>query len=100
MSPEQLQGENVNGHTDLFALGVNLYQLLTSLLPFRGTSMTQLMFVITNEPHVPVTTIRADLPPDLDEILDRALAKQPADRYQTGGEMARALRAVPARAGG
>jgi serine/threonine-protein kinase len=99
MSPEQLQGENVNGHTDLFALGVSLYQLLTGHLPFRGTSMTQLMFVITNEPHMPVTATRADLPPMLDDIMDRALAKQPAERFSTGGEMARALRAVPAASG-
>ena len=58
MSPEQLEGHNVNGHTDLFALGVSLYQLLTGHLPFRGASMTKLMFVIANEPHQPVTAIR------------------------------------------
>ncbi len=51
MSPEQLEGKNVNGHTDLFALGVSLYQLLTGHLPFRGASMTKLMFVIANEQH-------------------------------------------------
>ncbi len=55
MSPEQLEGKNVNGHTDLFALGVSLYQLLTGHLPFRGASMTKLMFVIANEPHQSVT---------------------------------------------
>jgi serine/threonine-protein kinase len=92
MSPEQLEGKNVNGHTDLFALGVSLYQLLTGLLPFRGASMTSLMFVIANEPHQSVTSIRGDLPKSLDEVLDRALAKNPADRYRTGAEMAAALR--------
>ncbi len=96
MSPEQLQGENVNGHTDLFALGVTLYQLLTGHLPFRGSSMTELMFVIANEPHIPVTAIRADLPPVLDTLLARALAKAPGDRFATGDEMARALRAARA----
>lgn len=94
MSPEQLQGENVNGHTDLFALGVSLYELLTGHLPFRGTSMTELMFVISNEPHIPVTAIREELPSVLDSILERALAKDPADRYGDGAEMAAALRAA------
>jgi serine/threonine-protein kinase len=92
MSPEQLEGKNVNGHTDLFALGVSLYQLLTGHLPFRGASMTKLMFVIANEPHQAVTALRADLPKWLDGVIDRALAKDPADRFQTGAEMAAALR--------
>jgi Protein kinase domain/CHASE2 domain len=96
MSPEQLEGKNVNGHTDLFALGITLYQLLTGLLPFRGTSMTQLMFVIANEPHAPLTAARPELPESLDAILDRALAKDPADRFGAGDEMAGALRQVAA----
>ena len=84
MSPEQLEGKNVNGHTDLFALGVSLYQLLTGLLPFRGASMTKLMFVIANEPH----RVRHDRSASTcrcgsNEIVDRALAKNPADRFQT-----------------
>jgi hypothetical protein len=92
MSPEQLEGKNVNGHTDLFALGVSLYQLLTGQLPFRGASMTNLMFVIANEPHQPVTSLRADLPKGLDEIVDRALAKDPADRFESAAVMAACLR--------
>ena len=98
MSPEQLEGKNVNGHTDLFALGVSLYQLLTGHLPFRGASMTKLMFVIANEPHQAVTAVRADLPKWLDGVIDRALAKDPADRFQTGAEMAAAMRQGLARA--
>ncbi len=98
MSPEQLEGKNVSGHADIFALGVSLYQLLTGHLPFRGTSMTELMFVIANEPHRPVTAIRPDLPSRLDAILDRALAKKPADRFATGADMAHALRDVAAQA--
>jgi eukaryotic-like serine/threonine-protein kinase len=92
MSPEQLEGRNVNGHTDLFALGVSLYQLLTSQLPFRGASMTSLMFVIANEPHEPVTRLRSDLPKWLDDVVDRALAKDPGARFQSGAQMAAALR--------
>ncbi len=97
MSPEQLEGKNVNGHTDLFALGVSLYQLLTGCLPFRGASMTKLMFVIANEPHESVTKVRTDLPKWLDGVLDRALAKDPSERFQSGAEMAAAMRAGMAR---
>jgi serine/threonine-protein kinase len=96
MAPEQLEGNNVNGHTDLFALGVSLYELLAGRLPFRGPSMTKLMFVIANEPHPPVSAARPDLPKQLDALLDVALAKNPADRFQTGADMADALRAVAA----
>jgi serine/threonine-protein kinase len=96
MAPEQLEGNNVNGHTDLFALGVSLYELLAGRLPFRGASMTKLMFVIANEPHPPVSAARPDLPKQLDALLDVALAKNAADRFQTGADMADALRAVAA----
>ena len=54
--------------------------------------MTSLMFVIANEPHQSVTSVRTDLPKWLDEVLDRALAKDPADRFRTGTDMAIALR--------
>jgi serine/threonine-protein kinase len=96
MSPEQLDGKNVNGHTDLFALGVSLYQLLTGHLPFRGASMTKLMFVIANEPHQSVTELRPDLPEHLNEVVDRALAKDPTERFQSGAEMASAMRSAAA----
>jgi serine/threonine-protein kinase len=96
MAPEQLEGNNVNGHTDLFALGVSLYELLAGRLPFRGASMTKLMFVIANEPHPPISVARPDLPKQLDALFDVALAKSPVDRFQTGAEMADALRAVAA----
>ena len=94
MAPEQIEGENVKGYTDLFALGVTLYEVLTGQLPFRGNSMTKLMFVIANEPHEPVTSVRRDLPVELDRIIDMALRKDPRERYQRGADMAKALRAV------
>lgn len=94
MSPEQIEGGNVKGHTDLFALGVSLYELLTGQLPFRGNSMTKLMFVIANEPHEPVSAARPGLPVELDSLIDTALEKDPAQRFQRGADMAQALRAV------
>jgi serine/threonine protein kinase len=94
LSPEQLEGNIVNGHTDLFALGVSLYQLLTGQLPFRGNSMTELMFVIANEPHAALTELRPELSSRLDLVIDTALAKSPAQRYSSGAVMAAALRAA------
>lgn len=92
MSPEQIEGGNVKGHTDLFALGVSLYELLTGRLPFRGTSMTNLMFVIANEPHERLSAVRPGLPAGLDAIIDKALNKNPRERFGRGAEMASALR--------
>jgi serine/threonine-protein kinase len=93
MAPEQLEGRNVTGRSDLFALGVTLFQLLAGQLPFRADSMTGLMYKIANSQHPPLKTIRPDLPPCVTAIIDRALQKDPAQRYAAAGEMARALRA-------
>jgi serine/threonine-protein kinase len=93
MAPEQLEGRTVNGRSDLFSLGVTLFQLLAGQLPFRADSMTGLMDKIANAPHPPLRTIRPDLPPCVGLIVDRALQKDPARRFVTGAEMARALRA-------
>ncbi len=93
MAPERLEGRNVTGRSDLFALGVTLFQLLAGQLPFRADSMAGLMDKITNSPHPPLKTIRPDLPPCTSAIVDRALQKNPADRFATAGEMARFLRA-------
>ena len=94
MSPEQLEGKRLDGRSDLFALGVSLYQLTCGQLPFRADSMTALMYKIANDPHTPLTTIRPDLPAAVDRIVSRALAKRPDDRFETGAEMSAALRAA------
>ncbi len=96
MAPEQLEGRNVTGRSDLFALGVTLFQLLAGQLPFRADSMTGLMDKIANAEHPPLHTIRPDLPACVSAIVDRALMKDPAARFQTAGDMARALRACAA----
>jgi eukaryotic-like serine/threonine-protein kinase len=92
MSPEQLEGRPLDGRSDLFSLGVSMYQLLTGQLPFRADSMTRLMNNIATEPHPPIRSIRPELPETLEKVLDRALAKSADDRFQTGIEMADAIR--------
>jgi serine/threonine-protein kinase len=92
MSPEQLEGKPLEGTSDLFSLGVTLFQLLTGQLPFRADSMTALMDKIANAPHPPLETLRPDLPPAAALVIDHALEKDPSRRFQTGAEMAAALR--------
>jgi serine/threonine-protein kinase len=96
MSPEQLAGRVVTGRSDQFSLAITAYQLLTGQLPFRGDSMPALMLKIAHEPHPRIRSQRPDLPDGLDAVFDRALAKQPEDRYDTCAGLARALRDVNA----
>jgi eukaryotic-like serine/threonine-protein kinase len=91
MSPEQLEGRNVTGHSDLFSLGVSLFQLLTGQLPFTADSMTGLMQQIAEVPHPPLRAFRPDLPECVEVIIDRALAKNPDARFDSGAQMAAAL---------
>ena len=93
MSPEQLSGKRVDGRSDLFSLGVTLYQMLCGTLPFTADSMATLMFKIANDPHAPINVVRPDLPAGIVPIIDKALAKDVEQRYQKGTEMARDLRA-------
>jgi CHASE2 domain-containing sensor protein len=92
MSPEQLAGNKIEGTSDLFSLGVSMYQLLCGKLPFYGDSMAQLMFRIAREPHIDIMSVRSDLPSCVAGIIDKALAKNETERYQSGAEMADAIR--------
>ncbi len=91
MSPEQLEGRTVTGHSDLFSLGVSLFQLLTGQLPFVADSMTALMQQIAEAPHPPLRAFRPDLPACVENVIDRALAKNPDARFDSGAQMAAAL---------
>lgn len=94
MSPEQLAGKKIDGRSDLFSLAVSLYQLLCGQLPFRGESMAQLMFKIANEPPADILAVKPDVPATLVAFLERALAKNPEERFQSGEEFGGALRAA------
>ncbi len=87
MSPEQLGGEAVDGRSDLFSLGVVLYTLLTGYRPFQGNSARTVAFKVVNRDPVPATILETELPPGLDYIIMRAIAKDPSQRYQRGMEM-------------
>ena len=92
MSPEQLTGDTIDGRSDLFSLGVSLYHLACGRLPFEGESMGELRFRIVSEPHPDIRLRDPGAPACLGAIVDTALAKKPAHRYQDGLRMAEALR--------
>lgn len=92
MSPEQVAGQNVDGRSDLFSLGVTLYQLVSGRLPFEDVSRAHLMFKIANEPHSDVRTHNPHLPACVAACIDKALAKNRECRYETCDVMAGALR--------
>ena len=91
MSPEQTRGEKLDGRSDLFSAGVVLYQMLAGERPFRGDSMVAVATRIATEDPVPVTQKRPEVPASLRRIVDRCLAKPPAQRYQSGKELSEAL---------
>lgn len=92
MSPEQLEGDQVDGRSDLFSLGVILYSMITGYRPFQGNSATTVCFKVANRDPVPATALDSELPPELDSVLSRAMAKSPAERYQRGMEFAEDVR--------
>ncbi|MBT8066611.1 MAG: protein kinase [Gammaproteobacteria bacterium] len=92
MSPEQLGAEDLTGLSDLFSLGVTLYELLVGEVPFKATNIAVLMTKITTEDPSPVSSRRTGIPPSVDAVLAKAMAKRPENRFSCGAEMAIALR--------
>ena len=92
MSPEQVMGQKVDGRSDLFSLGVILYQLCTGQRPFDGDTMATLLYKITKEDPQPVSQFDASLPAGIQHIIGKLLAKLPERRFQSGDELAKALR--------
>ena len=92
MSPEQMTGSNVDGRSDIYALGVSFYQLLTGVLPFEADNLGNLAYKITHEKHKPIRDLRPDLPPSATRIVNKCLQKKVDNRYSSGMELANALR--------
>jgi serine/threonine protein kinase len=88
MSPEQLESEPVDQRYDLFSLGAILYRMVSGYGPFQGSSATTVCFKVANRDPLRVTALDPDLPPALDAVIARAMAKDPAQRYQRGLEFA------------
>jgi serine/threonine protein kinase len=95
MSPEQCEGQELDGRSDLYSLGVVLYELVTNQLPFTFQTLSEA--IATHQKGIRPTTaseLRSEVPPIIDSLLNQAMAKNPADRYASGAEMADALRSA------
>jgi len=92
MAPEQLNGEGVDGRSDLFSLGVILYAMVTGHSPFQGDSATTVSFKVANREPVAASALDLSLPRELDDVIARAMAKDREQRYQRGAEFAEDVR--------
>ena len=94
MAPEQIKGTPVDGRSDIFSLGICLYECLTHRKPFGGDSLTSISYKIVHEPFPPLHEINPTIPEGFAEVVAHCLEKDPAKRYQRGKDLANALRAV------
>ena len=94
MSPEQAKGDDVDHRTDVWALGVVLYEMLAGKRPFRGDADAAVVYSILNTDPEPVTAVRREVPVALEDVAEKALSRDPDKRYQTVDEMIEALETV------
>ncbi|MGH7580869.1 MAG: protein kinase domain-containing protein, partial [Gemmatimonadales bacterium] len=95
MSPEQARGTpELDGRSDVYSLGCVLYEMLAGSPPFSGATRAALLARQISETPPPIRTVRPGMPPELEQVVVRALAKRPGDRFATGKDLAAALQAV------
>jgi serine/threonine-protein kinase len=92
MSPEQIAGKKVDGRSDIYSLGVVMFELLTGRPPFTADNVSALLYAVTHTPPLRLSALRSDLPPAVQTILDCALQKDPVHRYRRANELAQELR--------
>jgi CHASE2 domain-containing sensor protein/tRNA A-37 threonylcarbamoyl transferase component Bud32 len=97
MSPEQINGYDLDGRSDIFSLGVVFYELLTGQLPFGGSSLANLFYQITHGKHPSPQQFNPRVPKPVEQILDKTLRKKPEERFQNAGELAKYLRILIAK---
>jgi serine/threonine-protein kinase len=94
MSPEQINGQAIDGRSDIFSLGVVFFELLTGKLPFQGKNLTNLFYQITQGKHASAREINPKVPKPCEQILDKALAKDPEKRFQTAGDFTKYVKLI------
>jgi serine/threonine protein kinase/formylglycine-generating enzyme required for sulfatase activity/predicted esterase len=92
MSPEQARGERADHRSDIFSFGIVIYEMATGRKPFTGKSQPETLNAVINTPHTPVSSLHQGIPAELATVIDKALAKEPAKRYQSVREMQKDLR--------
>jgi len=97
MSPEQLKGEDVDHRSDIWALGVVLYEMIAGEMPFRGDYEQAMSYSILNEAPKPVRSLRPDVPAEVEHLIEKTLSKDPNERYQKATELIGALQSLKKR---
>ena len=92
MSPEQIMGQKIDHRSDIFSLGVLFFQLLTGETPFHGDNLSSLLYQITQVKHPPVRDYNPKIPRVCEQIIDKALAKNPKERFRAAGDLAKYAR--------